>query len=142
MTKDARRGKRLLPYWTTVALPATGSRPFWQAEPCPVWCDLADGDHHDSDPVEDRVHYSAWYARVPLTLVDVNVTDVAEGRETPEWAEIHVKQHDREIGPRIWLGQSQTNRGWHLTAGEARVIADQLVKAADLAEGLWGGEAA
>jgi hypothetical protein len=87
------------------------------------------------------MHRSTWYARVPLSLVDINVGDVENGRAIPEWAEVNVRQHYREVSPRIWLGRSESSDGWDLTAGEARMIADQLAKAADLAEGSQGGDA-
>lgn len=113
-------------------------RAYWQTEPCPPWCGFTD-DHQDRDAVPDRQHISDWEGTVVLSLVDIPLEHLKRGFDEPEYAEIHLMQHYRETAPRVWLGQSQTNTGWYLTVDEARAIADQLTRAADLAEGHWGG---
>lgn len=119
--------------------------PYWQTKPCPPWCSrVVDKEAHaDADGVPDRQCFSDWQGRVDLTLVEEPYDEWYQHRTRgwieAEYANIYLVQHYREVDPRVWLGRSDTGHGWHLTAGEARAIADQLVKAADLAEGMWGG---
>jgi hypothetical protein len=53
---------------------------------------------------------------------------------------VHVLQDWREIAPRVHLGFMDGKTGWDLTPGEARAVAEQLTKGADLADGHGGAE--
>jgi hypothetical protein len=122
--------------------------PWWQHQPCPPWC-VATKDgrgHRAADGVPDRNHWSEWEGKVNLSLVDVSLAELRECAlhdedPEPEYASVTLSQHYRETDPRILLGQSERPHVWDLTVSEARALADQLVKAADLAEGHQGGAA-
>lgn len=113
------------------------SRPFWQPQPCPPWCAF-DEDHSPDDAYVDRSHYSA-YREIALTVEDPTDRDPRDAVE-PTVARIELNQHYREIEPRIWLGKDETRQGMHLTLGEARQLADELMRAVDMAVGHCGPE--
>lgn len=114
------------------------SVPYWQTTPCPAWCGY---QHRDDDVLEDRGHLSDWVGRVRLALVDRErfLVEMGPRAVTDPDLNVQVLQGEREVEPRVQLGFGESRVTFHMTVGEALALADELVKAADLAEGHWGG---
>ena len=100
---------------------------WWPADrPHPAWCD---GAHEDDDePDESGCFGPSWF--VDLSLPP-HQPDSAAGEDR---LTIDLVQYLDDPAPKVWLGAGDTNRGRHLTPGEARALAAALVQAADTAE--------
>ena|SRR5947207_10512727 len=104
---------------------APGARlPFWQARPCPSWCETA-GGHDDGDPAADRVHVG------PAGFVRLALEDAATFRaggltwtEAPVLAVV-LLQGEGDRGPHVALWH-RDDRVMRLTVAEAEQLAAAL----------------
>jgi hypothetical protein len=109
---------------------------WWQDQSCPPWCW---NRHEDDTPVPDRSCFSEWEGKVNLTYAeDGGDYELRRDDKKVFWPpnlNVHVRQEYREALPRVVLGFDQTGTTFDLTPSEARALADQLTKGADIAEG-------
>lgn len=112
-----------------------GARPYWLAEPCPVWCDKL----HDEQAFEaDRRHLSSGYlAQVVLSTEDPVVQGARLGDRAqyfPAELVLYLDQHVREVGPRVVIDQVPAERRQlYLLPVEARQVGEALIRLAGLA---------
>lgn len=112
-------------------------RPYWQAVPCPAWCD---NPHEDSDFVDDRRHMSDWSAHVVLTTEEptfIERTPAGDGPwSVPFELTVWLDQHVQEAAPRVVLHETHRRIDeMHLTPAEARQLGEALIHGADVAAG-------
>jgi hypothetical protein len=114
----------------SAGIPSSTTGPAWQPTGCPSWCQVTDL-HCDADHYDDRIHIHLG-AHVPLSLAP-RVDD-----DTPT-LDVSMAAHYRETSPRVWIGRDGTNAGEHLTLGEARQLALQLLELVAAADGSCHG---
>lgn len=107
---------------------ATGQRvtpPFWQAGPCPSWCQMS-VPHLDGDEEDMRVHMSA-IDFIDLTLEDADVFRFENGEMevSPSFLSCQLDQSYREQEPHIAMLHGD-NHSIHLTLREAAHLRDYL----------------
>ncbi|WP_353650087.1 hypothetical protein ABLG96_03805 [Nakamurella sp. A5-74] len=103
------------------------ARPFWQTMDCPSWCDA---EHAVNSR---RVHQSN-----PTVVWCTRATPEA-GTDTPTAIQFHawVSQQDLHRDPLIYAGHNNAGEYYQpLTVAEARMYAAQLLRQADIAEGI------
>jgi hypothetical protein len=133
--EQRRSDARLDQMFGQITKEAAQGRPYWQAEPCPLWCDIA---HEDSDPPPDRTHLSKWAAEVVMSLADWTDDAANPGGGIPKYLEpptvqVHLAQGWRETEPHVVVGPEVGYSRWNLTLAEARQLADELTTAVGLA---------
>ena len=118
----------------------TASRVYWQAAPCPAWCQDG-GQHKNADSGSDRAHFGVSSA-IWLTTGDGHVEtgtkrpdgspDIDAWRVWPDDVRAWLTQEYREIEPRVGMGYGD-NTEWHLTLSEAAELRDLLTSLIDQA---------
>jgi hypothetical protein len=108
---------------TIRAADSTVTRPTWLPDGCPAWCDAPEL-HVEHDHYDDRLHTGAARA-VVLTAADE--CNSREG-EPPDEARMFLRQHYREVGPRIELGRDDRTTGLQFTPDEAEEFAARLLE--------------
>lgn len=110
-------------------------RPWWQAAPCPAWCEAV---HRPTDHPDDRLHYGPssdsplGECAVPAELAPVDTHGPHMRRST--WQGV-IEQHYREIAPTVRLSFRGKKVGEPLTPGEAAHLGLLLLELARLAGG-------
>jgi hypothetical protein len=125
------------------------AQPFWLDRPCPPWCGFATNRlvHRINDARGDRLHMMADVLTMPLTRHDAIATEhkpmtvagemVMVGKAwKPNHARLELVQNVEHAEPEVWLARDDGD-AFTLTVGEARALAELLVKIADLADGHW-----
>lgn len=115
---------------------SNAGQPFWQTEPCPLWCTEHHQDHHI---VDEREHYSDMLSAIGLTLANAYeyvVDDEVHGQQAS--LGVYVEQGYREIAPRIVIepAHKQTGSRYDITVAEAELLGQALLKAAGIAGGV------
>lgn len=121
---------QLLPQATTTTEAIT-PRPFWQAEPCPAWCQ---SKHEDGDFYADRDHFWSAGDELELTLYHA-----AHGGDEygPGTMTIMVSQHHRASAPEIELAMPTAKAHMYIVDGvesvrmtiaEAHALRDRLAE--------------
>ncbi|WP_141581316.1 hypothetical protein [Actinomadura sp. WMMA1423] len=108
---------------TVRAAETNGPRPTWLPNGCPAWCDAPEL-HVEHDHYDDRLHTGAGRS------VILTAADECESREgdPPDEARMFLRQHYREIGPRIELGRDDKPTGIQFTPDEAEEFAARLLE--------------
>lgn len=116
-------------------LPLSGKRlPDPYIGSCPSWCRM---DHHFDHHADDRVHFSVSSC-LPLELEMVSVERSNDGSADVYWpavARVDIRQHYREVGPRICVSLND-DRGMNLTLTEASVLVELIQSKLGLAKGV------
>lgn len=114
-------------------------KPFWQTQPCPVWCG---SDHHVHHDGPDRMHWSDWCGKMRLSLHDAVAPFPDRPLDvTPVTLFTCLRQGYRESEAFVSVEQEIGEDGvdsvrMELTLAEAEQLARQLTKAVRLARGL------
>lgn len=110
-------------------------RPYWQHADCPPWCISR---HRKYEGGSDRDHFSRWYKRVVMTLMEPCRTKIdGEVFYDKPSVEIYLQQSYREVAPRVQV-DAQTDDGIHyleFTVDEALRFAKALTTAVEVAGG-------
>ncbi|WP_141579636.1 hypothetical protein [Actinomadura sp. WMMA1423] len=112
---------------THTLAPSEAARPWWLPEGCPSWCEWPD-DHPAKACYDDRLHTGESRV-VVLTGNDT----AGDAWEDPDEARMYIRQHYREVAPRIEVGHNDAAVGLQFTLDEAEEFAHHLLELAAIA---------
>jgi hypothetical protein len=95
---------------------------YWQAVPCPHWCQAV---HGNGDFDGDRIHYGEP-ADVPLSTADP-IQGYEDDSRMGDFLRVHLDQHYREAGPRVYVDRNEASTDYVLTLDEAEQLARTLL---------------